>query len=390
MSVKKFWEWFGSILGAVGLTALGTKFATDEEFRKLTFENLLGVLWEIRAAIRSSGRGILGGTKWAWGNGYPIVKRIESRIRWALRLILFWPVVFFGLAMLPRDTALFYIPLAALVPVGAIAYLYTKRPLFTGIAMLVPKGRDLIEWSWRITAIATFMGIVLAALPLANDRTLIPLFFACLVVYFLPLEKTFIDPANGNRKQYTAMKRVVVIIMFILAVTFILGGRTATKQKLDKAADTVETGFMKTVSAATEDVSTFNPNMDCTDTLGQVNDLSEIPGSPQYFVMQGIPIGCWGKINILPDTFRTQGGCFQPYPTTDANPSWMVWFKFQLPNGTFVVRGPFKWDMGNAANRPVLSDMGVTFQLQAAPLPDGRKPGILFRHGTTNAAGYCI
>lgn len=236
MNVRVFWKWFGSIFGATGITLVGTKLATDPEFTKQAGRVAQGVALAIQDDATSlwneSKPMMQGAGKAVWKAG----QRIDRYLRLAFRTILFWPLVFIALAMLPRDQALFWIPIAAIAPLAAIAFLCTQRPLLTGIAMLVPKGRDVIGWSVLITCISAFIGIVLAILPLANDRTLVPLFFACLIICVLPFERIFANQANAGRKQYIWMKQVAALIAFVVAVVLVLGGRTLAQQRIDNTS----------------------------------------------------------------------------------------------------------------------------------------------------------
>jgi hypothetical protein len=149
---------------------------------------------------------------WHFGNTW--TRRIA-------RLILFWPLFLFSLAyLLPRESALFWLPLVGLLPLVGTLYLLTELPLFTGAVALFGKGRKIISILFAISAISILFGIVLGGIPWANDRNMIPLAFALLVLSFFPI---------GRAKKW------VVFALVIIAAIILLGGRIQATDIFSKA-----------------------------------------------------------------------------------------------------------------------------------------------------------
>ncbi len=160
------------------------------------------------------------GAVWRTGNQW-------ARI--GIGLVTLWPVAL-ALVSLTGSTTL--ISLLALVPVGAVLFLFLAAidPLVVAAAASIGPARRALRWGATIVGSEVMVGVYFSLVPIANDPGLAPLLLAAAAaLLFLAL---------GVRGP-TVSWLMALLVVLILGLTAILvaGGRDAALRRLTSASN---------------------------------------------------------------------------------------------------------------------------------------------------------
>lgn len=167
---------------------------------------LFGNIWRVVVAL------------WGIGNFW---------LRVAIAIVASWPVLIvlaalFGWSALTATVAL--LPLVSLV----IILMTSFDPAFLAVLGFFGGGRTVLGWIASIIGIELTIGTYFAAVPVANDRTLIPL--AILVILAITLLALGVRPG--------IMRRLITLLaafLVLLTTVFFLGGREKASERLERA-----------------------------------------------------------------------------------------------------------------------------------------------------------
>ncbi len=216
--LRKTWEWIAQKGGAFTILLAAGLLYFKPELRTQVARNVRGIFYEVRQLLEI-------GDRWA---------------RRTLRIVLFSPFLFLVMALfLSREHSLEWIPFVAIISLIAVLHLYTRRPSFTGAVMLAPLGRQVITWLLGLVGVSFVVSMLIAAVPLANDRHLIPVFFLCLFALILPIGN-FIGRTAGS-----VVKMCLAIFLVTLIVIFALGGRTEARAKCTSAWPSIKASIVQ-------------------------------------------------------------------------------------------------------------------------------------------------
>ncbi len=254
-----------------------------------------------------------------WQQLSAVVVRINFRAKVALRITLFFPLVYLVLAMtLSRDSALKAIPMIALIPILATAWLTTQWPLAVGAIMAVPSlvgdnrlgtflslGRRGIRFLWEFNAVSLMGTIIFVMIPIQNDLTLTPLLFVSIIALLLPIPM--------KNKKVGLLKGMVLTIAIVITAVLFLGDRGGFHRELR--------GLSEAVSAAGayrgKSVPFRQSRSVCKD-LTAYNFVTDKVNEVDVFLKGGIG-GCLGQEITLPASF-TAGFHASVIPAPDNGP----------------------------------------------------------------------
>lgn len=135
--------------------------------------------------------------------------------RWAIAIFILWPIVVVLAALLPSAAARIIVPIIALLPVIAIAFLLIAviDPLVIGAIAVFQGGRRALRFVGAVIGVELAFGLYLAILPVGNWRGLVPILL--LTAIALPL--LHLVPGVWGRW----MRRfAIIVLVFVTFLSF--------------------------------------------------------------------------------------------------------------------------------------------------------------------------
>src|SRR3972149_10329301 len=133
-------------------------------------------------------------------------------------LIVCWPLFLALIATIGAGTAI--TSLLALIPFFAIVAGVAAYPVISAALVYFNKSRNILGWIAAIIGTELVIGAYFSALPLSNDRGLVPLLI--LVIAALVL--------LSLAKKLAFVRSILWIALIILTAIFIFGGREEVKK----------------------------------------------------------------------------------------------------------------------------------------------------------------
>lgn len=134
--------------------------------------------------------------------------------RWAMAIFLIWPILIVLAVLFPVAVAHVVVPIVALLPVAAIAFLLIAviDPLAIGIIAVFQSGRRALRFVGAVMGIELAFGLYLALIPVGNRRGLVPVML--LAVVALPLLS--LVPGSWGRwlRGFAVLVLLFVTILF--------------------------------------------------------------------------------------------------------------------------------------------------------------------------------
>lgn len=160
--------------------------------------------------------------------------RVRGYLRFALSILLLWPIVAIIFAAIGHGFALVAIPYWSFMLVGPIIILIWQYPIITALAATVNYTRSILRDICLVIAFELAIGIYFAVVPVANNRALIPL----LTMGWIAL----LAFSVSTKTKWSYMVQLVIAVM-IFVLTFIFMGWERELMKT-KSAVFSEPGYM--------------------------------------------------------------------------------------------------------------------------------------------------
>lgn len=151
--------------------------------------------------------------------------------RWAIGIIVPWPILVVFAALLPTAVAYVVVPIVALLPILAIVFLLIAAldPLVLAVLAAFRSGRRILRTAGAVIGAELVFGLYLALLPVGNRRGLVPiLFLAAVALPFLSL----ITGGWGKwlRRFAVLVLLFVTLLFFVPTIAPALAGRWWTQE----------------------------------------------------------------------------------------------------------------------------------------------------------------
>jgi hypothetical protein len=214
-------------------------------------------------------------------------------VRWALGIVVTWPILMAFAALTPWVALKASVALVPLLVVAA-GIIAVFDPLVFGLIAIPKTGRRFLVWLLTIVGVELGLGTYLAAVPVSNDRGLIPL------VILIAVTMGFLAVGIRN-KVAKAVIWLLLVVWIILTAIFFLGGREQAGRRAEN--------WLQQLSAPSR--AAEQPS---TQAITVGSEWVELPSIPYHYWFRTDPVNGLIRLKRWDDEEFIQKPGEQPFP----------------------------------------------------------------------------